>query len=368
VRKITFLLPAVVGIVASMGAPARAQFASGLYVSNVNTSGAGEVDLVPGSNGAPTQIVSGLIAPTGIGFSADGQFLYVADAGTDTLNVYNNSGGAAHLINSVSLATATGGGSISSSSPADLTVDSAGNVFIAMHTQTAAGQSIVEVQSAATAPSVSVFLSTQIPGASGLTNNGSNLYLGSNGGIYGGVANGGKVYEVSGGVATRFPTGVTFGQGAAGLTTDGHYLYIAETTSGGGRIIRVDLTTETRLNLSTALSFAPTGITLDSNGNLYFDDKNGDVYEITNAAGRSSAATPTLFNNTLEASETAGGGPTYAAFTPGPPGTPEPGSLAMSGVVVLVGLAGFGWKRRRQAKAAAASDAEPVVVPVPAEV
>jgi MYXO-CTERM domain-containing protein len=371
------VLPLVTAVVLA-ATPARAQFASGLYVSNVNVSGIGEVDYVPPSNATPTPVVTGLavtggIGPTGIGFSANSQYMYVAEAATDTLNVYQNVGGSAALINTISLGATTSGSTIGSSSPADLTVDSSGNVFIAMHDQATGNDSILQVQNAATAPTVSVFLPQGIALASGLTSANGNLYLGLTGGFYGTDTSGGKLFQVtSGGAVSQFPNASTpLGNGNAGLTTDGTYLYVATSaaprTGNVNAIEKINLSNGAVTPIATNLPFTPSGITMDNHGNLYYDDSNlvtatggGDVYEIAGAAGITSPVTPTLYNNSLEASENANGGPTYLAYTPGPPapGTPEPGSLAMSGVVVLLGLAGFGWKRRRRNAAQENTDSD----------
>jgi hypothetical protein len=114
------------------------------------------------------------------------------------------------------------------------------------------------------------------------------------------------------------------------------------------------------------------GITLDSQGNLFFDDKNvksatggGDAYEIVGAATAPATGHPTLYNNSFESAENAGFGPTYMAVAPG---TPEPGSLAMSGVVALAGLVGAGWKRRRdKLQAQAELETEPAAEPPASE-
>src|SRR5581483_4400095 len=137
------------------------QFASGLYVSNVTAGGTGEVDLVTSGNATPI-ISTGLTSPTGIAFNSNATLLYVADSATDTVNVYSNLGGSAHLLNTISLATDSSGHAISSDQPASLVVDTSGNVYVAMHDQTNQSDSVVEIKNAISHPNISVLVTQGI--------------------------------------------------------------------------------------------------------------------------------------------------------------------------------------------------------------
>lgn len=336
----------------------RAQFASGLYVSNVTAANVSEVVLLGASNAPPVVIeTSGLSSPSGIGFSPDGSLLYVANAATNSVNVYNSPNTAP--IQTISLAS-TG---TASSQPAGLTVDSAGNVYVAMHSQVS-GDSVLEIQNAGTHPYVSVYLTQGIAQASGISATNSSLYVGTGGGQYGTIGTGGQIFHATNpSGASPWPTGSsTFGLGVSGLVSDGTYLYAAVTSTVAGRgfIEKILLSTGVATQISTTLTNGPYGLTLDSSGNLYFNIKNGNVDKLAGAAGLTSPTAPTVFNNKLVPDVTGGHGPTYLAYNLGPFGSgptqaPEPGSLAMSGLVGFLGLAGYRWKRRRAANQPAAT-------------
>jgi hypothetical protein len=279
--------------------------------------------------------------------------LYVADATRDTVNVYNNPNTAP--IKTISLA----GSGITSSQPAGLTVDSSGNVYVAMHTQSTGADSVLEIQSAGTHPSVRVFLDAGIPLASGINAANGNLFIGNSGGGYGTDATGGKIYDATNpNGPSRYPTSSsTFGLGTSGLVSDGTYLYAAVTTTSGGagQIEKISLATQAVTVISTTLSSGPYGLTLDSSGNLYFNLNNGTVDKLANAASLTGATAPTVFNDRLKADVTAGHGPTYLTYETGPFGsgpsqTPEPGSLAMAALISLLALAGYTGKRRQARK------------------
>lgn len=335
--------------------PVRAQFASGLYVSNVTAANVSEVVLLGASNAPPVVIeTSGLSSPTGIGFSPDGSLLYVANAGTNTLNVYNASNTAP--IQSISLASS----GATSSQPAGLTVDSAGNVYVAMHSQTS-GDSIVEIQNAGTHPYASVYLTQGIAGASGVSATNNSLYVGTGGGQYGTIPAGGQIFQATNPTgASPWPTSSsTFGLGVSGLASDGTYLYAAvtSTATGHGFIEKILLSTGVATQISTTLTNGPYGLALDSSGNLYFNIKNGNVDKLANAASLTSPTAPTNFNNKLRPDVTGGHGPTYLTYNLGPFGAgptqaPEPGSLAMSGLIGVLGLAAYRLRRHRAANPA----------------
>src|SRR4051794_28642589 len=109
----SMMIPALLVAFSFSSQRVQAQFATGLYVSNVTAGGTAEVVMLGPGNAPPIVVeTSGLSAPTGIGFSPNSALMYVADAVNDTVNVYNNTNSAP--LRSISLAIP----GVTSSSPA----------------------------------------------------------------------------------------------------------------------------------------------------------------------------------------------------------------------------------------------------------
>ena len=165
-------------------------------------------------------------------------------------------------------------GGITLSNPADVAVDSLGNVYIA----DTINNQIVEVTAGGVA-SVLGFpnLTPALNLPTGLAVDGSgNLYIGDRGNN--------RIVEVAGGVASAVATGGVTLNGPQGVVADASgNLYIADT--GNNRIVEVPAGGGAAVlvisGLSTALS-GPAGLAVDGLGNLYVaDGTNNRIVKVT---------------------------------------------------------------------------------------
>ncbi len=299
------LLSAVGFAIAGMGVP-TARAASVLYVANGGNGTISEIS----PTGSVNTLVSNLAQPWGLAAGANGSLLYVANSSYSGSNVFNidsiSAGGGVNTITSLS------GGA--NAQPAALTVDSVGNLYVALM-----GGTIDKITTGGTVTQFANVGSSSAP---------DGLAFGPNGNLYVSNYNTGIIDQIINGTATLFASGLS-GPGGLAFDSSGN-LYVA---NGGNNTVD-KITSADAVSTFATIAGSPNFLAFGSQGNLYVTlETSGGVDKIS-STGTVSSFVPNGLN--LPAGIVALPAPVPASF-----GLVGIGSLAMIGGLAL---------RRRMAK------------------
>jgi sugar lactone lactonase YvrE len=359
VRRLSILFLAALAL-SSGGGRARAQFATGLYVTDYGVAGQTSTPGVwlvggPTATAVLTSATNDrLNNPVGIAVSADGSHLYVADATLNRVAVYTSP------LSTPTSTIALGG--VAPTQPTGLALDSSGNVYVSLDNNTSTSYAVAKITNPNSAsPAVSMYgPSSGISSPSGLAFDGAgHLFVGQSGTMGNGITNPATtpphVYEIAANGSTSTTLSITptlGGQATPGLTVDGSnnlYVVVQNTGANSGSIYRVSTNGGAATLISSDMGAAPIGVTLDASGTLYYDDTKGNIFKVTNPSGANGITPSTSTFSTALSNHKLG----YLYYYPtgdaggGDTGSPEPGSLALGVAVTLAGLVGWAVNRRR---------------------
>ena len=262
----------------------------------------------------------GYLGPGGIALDPTDEFLYVTN--------FNNGNG--QTVSSVSAAGGTPVTFISSSAglraPVAVTTDSAGNVYVV----DSGNLRIAKFDSTGNIINANFI--------TGLSNPIRGVDLDSSGDVF--VTDGTTFREYTsagGNTPTLTVSGFSLAFGIA-LGTDSLAAFALVSDASQNKVYEVNLSdgTKTQYNTSGVSLSAPTGLTFDALGDLFVtDDGNNTISEITPGGVTSTFATTGLALN----------GPVGIVFTGGQAAAPEPSSLVLSGLGVVMAYA---FSRRRR--------------------